>query len=235
MRLQPNWVVKVVQRAKGRHVEVIMPCLKGYKLRSATVLGADFNARGQSCDTQSHTQIQRVPNRIPKRQPPGKAPIEDDVEMSMAAAMALAAAADSGEAGQRAGAGGGQTACQRRQEQLRGRQWRPAFHPAFTLTGTQPQLLLPQVNWALGSREGLLESGGEGVGSRPGVFAGEGVVRGQGNGGVGSREGRGLQASRARAGWPACPSSGASCCGDERQLLGWCGGKDMQLPWGSCG
>jgi len=87
----------------------------------------------------------------------GKAPIDEDSDASAAAAaFALAAAASDAEAGGKgssgrgssskaAAAAGQMTVCQVRQAWNLSRQWRPVFHPSFTILGTQPQILLPQV------------------------------------------------------------------------------------------
>lgn len=65
----------------------------------------------------------------------GKALIEDEADPSMAANTALV----EGAAGRNA------QPAPRSQSQHSSRQlWRPAFNPAFTLLGTQPQILLPQ-------------------------------------------------------------------------------------------
>jgi hypothetical protein len=80
--------------------------------------------------------------------PAGKAPLEDDSDSSAAAALAVAAADKAGDqpgGGSSTAAGQGQYLL-RRTGQL-GRQCRPAFHPQFTLAGTQPQFVLPQVGW----------------------------------------------------------------------------------------
>jgi hypothetical protein len=104
----------------------------------------------------------------------GKAPVEDPAELlpqrqAMAtAAAAAAAAAGGGRLGGGAGlwGGGGATpggrggvqggigiftgAAAKKAKALEGvpaRQWRPVFHPGFTITGTQPVLVVPQVWW----------------------------------------------------------------------------------------
>lgn len=76
---------------------------------------------------------------------PGKAAIEDVSDDLAAADLEFEAAGGGPAAGTGAGAGAEQAAAARREQCARRRQWRPAFHPAFTLTGTQPQFLLPQV------------------------------------------------------------------------------------------
>ncbi|KAI8464836.1 MAG: hypothetical protein J3K34DRAFT_525879 [Monoraphidium minutum] len=78
----------------------------------------------------------------------GKAPIEDESEVLAAEALAVEAAAGGAGGLVRGGGGGGAGAAahqQRLMAQHRQRQWRPALHPAFTLTGTQPLIVLPRV------------------------------------------------------------------------------------------
>ncbi|KIZ03210.1 tRNA-dihydrouridine synthase A [Monoraphidium neglectum] len=75
----------------------------------------------------------------------GKAPIEDESDALAAAALAVEAAAEGAAAEVGAAPAAGAAAGQGREQRHLRRQWRPAFHPAFTLTGTQPQFMLPQV------------------------------------------------------------------------------------------